>query len=237
MRGCMKKHLSIEAWIAAVVVALAISSAAVAQGASDEALDRWLEKQAGIHTWSADVVQTRALPSLTRPLEATGRVWFAVPNRFRWQLGDPARTVAVRTADELLVVYPRLRQVERYAFSADLDPAWQQVLALLEVGFPSDAAAFHESYEVLKTESVDGAWQFHLRPNSAAARRMLDGVRIQVARDDYRLLATELVFPDGSTMRTDFSHHRIDPPMDDDLFVFSADWQDWSQVRPLEDRK
>ena len=208
----------------------------MAQDASAGALDRWLETQAGIHTWSADVVQTRDLPSLARPLKTSGKVWFAVPNRFRWQLGDPARTVAVRTAEELLVVYPRLQQVERYAFSGDLDPAWKQVLALLEVGFPSDAAAFHASYEVLKTESLDAAWRFHLRPASTAARRMLAAVRIQVAKADYRLLATELVFPDGSSMRTDFNHTRIDPPMDGDLFEFSSDWQGWSQVRPLEGR-
>ncbi len=39
----MKKCLSIKARIAAAVVALAISSAALARGASDEALDRWLD--------------------------------------------------------------------------------------------------------------------------------------------------------------------------------------------------
>ncbi len=235
MMHCLSGVRRITATI--VAAALTWAPAAMAQDASAGALDRWLEKQASIHTWSADVVQTRNLPSLARPLETSGKVWFAVPNRFRWQLGDPARTVAVRTAEELLVVYPRLQQVERYAFSGDLDPAWKQVLALLEVGFPSDAAAFHASYEVLKTESLDDAWRFHLRPASAAARRMLAAVRIQVAKADYRLLATELVFPDGSSMRTDFNHTRIDPPMDGDLFEFSSDWQGWSQVRPLEGRK
>jgi outer membrane lipoprotein-sorting protein len=235
MMHCLSSVRRITAAI--VAAALTWAPAAMAQDASADALDRWLEKQAGIHTWSADVVQTRDLPSLARPLKTNGKVWFAVPNRFRWQLGDPARTVAVRTAEELLVVYPRLQQVERYAFSGDLDPAWKQVLALLEVGFPSDAATFHASYQVLNTESLDAAWRFHLRPASAAARRMLAAVRIQVAKADYRLMATELVFPDGSSMRTDFNHTRVDPPMDGDLFEFSSDWEGWSQVRPLEGRK
>ena len=235
----MNAFLSSARSIAALLVVTVLSPApaVMAADASDQALDRWLEQQAGIHTWSADVLQTRALPSLSRPLETRGRVWFAVPNRFRWQLGEPARTVAVRTADELMVVYPRLQQIERYPFSDDLDPEWKQVLALLDVGLPSDAPAFYASYEVLKTESLDGAWLFHLRPASAAARRMLDAVRIQVAQTDYRLLATELVFPDGSTMRNEFDHHEIDPPMDPHLFEFSSEWLGWSEVRPLEKRK
>lgn len=225
--------------IAALLLVTVLSPvpAVIAADASEHALDRWLERQARIRTWSADVLQTRALPSLSRPLEARGRVWFAVPNRFRWQLGEPARTVAVRTADELLVVYPRLQQVERYRFGDDLDPAWKQVLILLDVGLPSDAAAFYANYQVLKTDSLDGAWLFHLRPASAAARRMLEAVRIQVAQSDYRLLATELVFPDGSTMRNEFDHHEIDPPMDPHLFEFSSEWLGWSDVRPLEKHK
>ena len=62
-------------WITAIVMAAALTwpAAAMAQDASAGALDRWLEKQAGIHTWSADVVQIRDLPSLARPVETSGK--------------------------------------------------------------------------------------------------------------------------------------------------------------------
>ena len=65
---------------------------------SRQFLDAWLAQQAQAKTWSADVVQIRKLKSLVRPLESRGRVWFRQPNRFRWQLGEPPRTIAVRTA-------------------------------------------------------------------------------------------------------------------------------------------
>ena len=73
---------------------------------ADSVLAAWLNAQTNVQTWSASVIQTRALKSLTRPLTATGHVWFAAPNRFRWELGDPPQTIAVRQADQMLVIYP-----------------------------------------------------------------------------------------------------------------------------------
>src|SRR5690242_4121856 len=52
-------------------------------------LSTWLNAQTNIQSWSADFVQTRTLKSLTQPLTATGHIWFAAPNRFRWELGNP----------------------------------------------------------------------------------------------------------------------------------------------------
>ena len=47
---------------------------------TNSTLGAWLNAQANIQTWSAEVVQTRALRSLTQPLTATGHIWFAAPN-------------------------------------------------------------------------------------------------------------------------------------------------------------
>src|SRR5438045_2162479 len=43
------------------------------------AVASWLAGRANIQTWSADFTQTRKFKSLTQPLTATGRVWFAAP--------------------------------------------------------------------------------------------------------------------------------------------------------------
>src|SRR5580765_5703542 len=97
---------------------------------------RWLDAQTNISTWSADFIQTRTLKSLAQPLTATGHVWFAAPNRFRWELGSPAQTVAVRSTKELLIIYPRLKRVERYPLAGEQTGPWREALSLLEAGFP-----------------------------------------------------------------------------------------------------
>src|ERR1051325_874964 len=99
-------------------------------------LSTWLNAQTNIQTWSADFTQTRALKSLTQPLTATGHVWFAAPNRFRWELGSPAQTIALRVPTELLVIYPRLKRVEHFPLNGMQAGQWKDALALLEAGFP-----------------------------------------------------------------------------------------------------
>src|SRR5207247_8789439 len=103
-------------------------------------LSSWLTAQTNIQSWSADFVQTRTFKSLTQPLTATGHVWFAEPNRFRWELGHPPQTIAVRATTEMLVIYPRLKRVERYPLSGGQTGEWRDALALLETGFPRSEA-------------------------------------------------------------------------------------------------
>jgi outer membrane lipoprotein-sorting protein len=200
---------------------------------SREFLNTWMDQQAKINTWSADVVQTRNLKSLVRPLKSRGQVWFLQPNRFRWQLGDPPRTIAVRKNDELLIIYPRLKQIERFAGGEDVDPAWKQVLALLEVGFPSDSETFFSRYELVRTTRLKKSWKFELRPAAEAARKLLDRVTVEISTRDFTLLATELIFPDGSTMKNEFIRHRLNPDLDERLFDFEIEG-DYTVVNPLQ---
>ena len=215
-----------------LLLAQPMMSAAAEHGVS-EALDNWLAQQARVKTWTADVVQIRKLKSLARPLEARGKVWFAHPNRFRWTMGDPPRTIAVRTLDELLVVYPRFKRVEQYPIGNVSNPAWKQAMALLEVGFPSDAAAFRERYELLSGTREPDFWRFELQPVDKAARRLLKMVRLEVSSADYVLLATELVFPDGSIMRNQFSRHQLNPVVAPGVFDYTIG-TDYEVVNPLQ---
>jgi len=79
----------------------------------------WVAAQTNIRAWSADFVQTRSLKSLAQPLTNTGHVWFAAPNRFRWELGHPVLTIAVRAPTELLVIYPRFKRVEHFPLTGE----------------------------------------------------------------------------------------------------------------------
>ena len=213
-----------------------LSSAEAGIDSSREFLTAWMGQQAQIKTWSADVVQIRILKSLVRPLKSRGQVWFRQPNQFRWQLGDPPRTIAVGKDDELLIIYPRLKQIERFAAGEDVDPAWKQVLALLEVGFPSDTETFFSRYELVRTARLKKSWRFELRPAAEVARKRLDRVTIEISTRDFSLLSTELIFPDGSTMKNQFIHRRLNPDLDEGLFDFKIEGG-YTVVNPLQKSK
>ena len=195
-------------------------------------LYRWFTAQKNVHTWSADFVQTRALKTLTQPLVANGHISFAIPNDFRWELGQPVQTIALRHGDEMFVIYPRLKRAERYPLGAGAPAEWRDTMSLLQAGFPHDRKDFEAQFQILSLAATNGVWQFSLQPKSVFARRMMPELRIVLATNDFSLASTELVFVDGSRMRNDFTNAVLNPTLDGKLFEWSPP-ADFNVTYPL----
>lgn len=192
----------------------------------------WLGAQTNIQSWSADFTQTRTLKSLAQPLTATGHVWFQAPNRFRWELGHPPQTIALRSGDELQVIYPKLKRVERFPLSGQQAGPWRDALALLQAGFPRSAAELESEYNILSQTVEGNAGKLVLQPRSAAARRMMPQLVIEFDTHDFSLRATELQFADGSRMRNEFRNPTLNPSVAPELFNPNIP-TDYKVVEPL----
>jgi len=218
---------------AAFLIALgALPGERVFASNADSALVAWLNSQTNIQTWSADVIQTRAFKSLTEPLIARGHVWFAAPNRFRWELGNPPQTIAVRQSDRLMVIYPKLKRAEKYPLAGDHSGPWRDTLALLEAGFPRNQGELESRFNVVSQTATNGVHQVTLQPKSASARRMMPRIAIFFAAAGFSLRATELQFADGSIMRNDFTNAVLNPKFDDAIFEPKLE-SDFKIVEPL----
>lgn len=214
-----------RAWFAlTTLLALALRLAAADTNA---VLDAWLAAQTNFATWSADFVQTRSLKALSQPLVSTGHVWFAKPNRFRWELGQPAQTIAVRDGDEMQVLYPRLKRAERYALAGGKSGVLGEALGLLDAGFPRDRADFAARFRLLSLAQTNGAWRLDLQPVSPAARRMMPLIAVLLDPGNFQLRGNEITFPDGSRMRNDFTGARQNETFPTDTFrpALGADYQ------------
>ncbi len=184
----------------------------------DQLLDTFLKSQKNVQTWSADFVQTRTLKSIAKPLTANGHVWFAAPNRFHWELGKPATTIAVRATDEMLIIYPKLKRVEKYPLNAKAAGQWKDMLALLEAGFPRDRAELERQFKISAINIKNDNAELVLEPKSSSARKMMPQFKIGFSTNDFFLISTEMQFADGSTMRNDFSNGKINETADSALF-------------------
>jgi outer membrane lipoprotein-sorting protein len=206
-------------WRALFVAALCGLAPATLRAADTNAvLDAWFAAQAQVHTLSADFVQTRTLKTLVQPLVAGGRLWFSLPNQFRWELGRPAQTIALRHADEMFVIYPRLKRAEHYPLGAAAPRAWRDAMSLLDAGFPRTRKEFDAQFQIQSLTQTNGTWRVALQPRSAAARQIMPELRVSLATNDFSLAATELVFVDGSRMRNDFTHAVANAALDQNLF-------------------
>ncbi len=181
-------------------------------------LDGWFAAQTRLQSWSADFVQTRTLKSLTQPLVAAGHVDFAMPDQFRWELGRPARTIAVGGGGDMFVVYPLLQRAEHYPLGQSAPKQWRDMMSLLQAGFPHSQPEFAAEFQLLSLTETNATWQLALQPKSALARQMMPELRLGLATNDFSLVSTEMIFVDGSRMRNDFTHALVNPVLPPDRF-------------------
>jgi outer membrane lipoprotein-sorting protein len=216
-----------------IIAWLAILTGPAKVWAADERslLPLWLSAQTNLQTWSADVVQTRSLKTLVQPLTARGHVWFAAPNRFRWEIVTPSPTIAVRQPEEMLVIYPKLKRAERYPLTEQAGP-WKDTLSLLEAGFPRSQSELETRFKIVSESISNEVCEVALQPRSVSARRMMPLIKVLFGTNDFTLRATELQFADGSTMRNDFSNTKLNPKMDDTLFAPKLE-SDFKVVEPM----
>ena len=172
----------------------------------EQVLGDWLRNQTNVQTWAAEFVQTRTLKALAQPLVSTGQVWFAAPQNFRWELGQN-QTIAIRSNETMMVVYPRLKRAEKYDFQSSGPSDWKDTLSLLQSGFPRSRAEVNQQFNILSLTSANQLYQLELQPKSLGARKMMPRINLFIA-PDATLAGTELVFVDGSTMRNEFRNVR-----------------------------
>lgn len=208
------------------------SPCASAQSTDDALLTGWLNAQTNIQTWEADFVQTRTLKSLTQPLTATGHVWFAAPNRFRWEITKPSHTIAVRQATQMLVMYPKLKYGERYALDSDKAKDWKDTLALLDAGFPRSREQVESRFRILSQSTTNGLHEITLQPKAETARRIMPQIKIGFDAANFSLRSTELQFADGSTMQNVFTNAILNPRIEESVFNPEIG-RDWKMTEPF----
>jgi outer membrane lipoprotein-sorting protein len=218
-RTSVPRHLlSLTAW----VLLIWAQQAWGAEPNADVVIADWIRHQTNIQTVTAEFVQTRKLKALTEPLVARGRLWFEMPNRFRWELGQPAQTIIVRDQTQLWMISPRLKRAERYPLDGTIQGPWNDALSLLESGFPRDVASFRKQYQLLSLTHTNGTYELQLQPTSTSARRMITRMGLVLGDTEFHLRANELTLADGSSIRNDFDHLQINPKFDADVFKTSV---------------
>ena len=228
----LRSHLAqrrLRIFLAAICLFAALNLRAVDTNAI---LQNWFVAQAKVRSMSADFVQTRTLKTLVQPLTAKGHLWFAPPNRFRWELGHPPQTIALRHGDDMYVVYPKLKRAEHYPLGASAPREWRDAMALLDAGFPRTREEFDAQFQIQSLTVTDGKWQLTLQPRQAGPRQFMPEMRVFLSINDFILAGTELMFVDGSRVRNDFTNTVVNEEVNEQIFQWKAP-VDFNVVEPF----
>jgi outer membrane lipoprotein-sorting protein len=195
-------------------------------------LEAWLSAQSQLKTWTADFTQTRMLKTLKKPLTAKGHLTFAVPNNFRWQLGEPAQTIAVRNSNEMTVIYPKLKRAERYPLGGAGNEPWRDALALMDAGFPTSRAELEQRFKLTSLQITNDLAQITMEPRSAMAKKFMSEVQLTLRTNDFSMTANQLQFSDGSILRNEFTNSVKNPALPTNAFT-AAIGADYTVVEPM----
>jgi outer membrane lipoprotein-sorting protein len=205
------RGIALAAFLIAATAARALDTNSV--------LHSWFSAQTNLHTWSAEFTETRTFKALAQPLQSTGSVWVAMPDHFRWELGEPPQTIVVRSSDEMVIVYPRLKRAERYPLDGAQSGPWKDVSALMQAGMPRSRADLESRFKLTRLTQTNAAWRLSLQPKSSFARRLMPEIHVELSTNDFSLQANEVVFTDGSTLRDEFRNAQVNRQLVEDLFV------------------
>ncbi len=199
-------------------IALLFLRATHVEAADNLLLDGWFAAQTNLHTWTADAVQTRTLKTFSQPLVSTGKVWVVTPDHFRWELGQPPQTIALRQPDQLILLYPRLKRAEKYPLNENQAGPWRDALELLEASFPRSREQLGSHFKIGAVVETNGVVELSLRPKSGMAQKFMSEIVIGFRASDFTPASTELKFSDGSSMRNDFSNSITNTVIPDSIF-------------------
>jgi outer membrane lipoprotein carrier protein len=183
-------------------------------------IQTWLKRQHEIKSLSADFVQTRSLRSLQSPIKNRGHLWLVKPDLFRWQLGDPPKTVVVRKGHNVDLISPLRHQLR----SLDPEEAQRQLgmqgAAMMDTPVAKDYADFTRRFDILNVQSSDGVCQISILPKQDEARKFLERISLTFKIADGHLLAFGMWLRSGAAIENEFSKVEINRPIPRSVFDF-----------------
>ncbi len=139
---------------------------------------RWLARQEDLRTLQADFTQTRSYKNLRDPMAALGHLWYSAPGAFRWEIGDPAKTVVLRKGENYYVISPAKKHAEHTPTAALSQPANARRMPMMDFPFAKNFEDFTRRFEVLSVTITGSHCHLEVLPRDAQAKSALSAIRI-----------------------------------------------------------
>jgi outer membrane lipoprotein-sorting protein len=177
-------------------------------------LSDWISKQAAIRSLRADFIQTRRLPALRIPLRKSGTVWFGTEGRFRWQVGDPAELLVLKSPNDFLVIEPKKSLARRFSASSAAARAMQELPMPIAISL----AEFQRRFEVVSLKEDGGRIELRLTTKDPRLAEGLKSLRILFDPASGAVSLFEMTFRDGSEVSIEFTRIERNPTLPAELF-------------------
>ena len=162
----------------------------------------------------ADFAEEKNVHLMNKPISSSGKVWFAVPNKFRREVDGPSPSITVSDGTQLWIYYPKFKSAEHYSLGkrSPLDAGIAALTAALNL------QNVESSYHVTGSKLQDG-YQLQLTPRNPSFKRLFKTFTIQL-NSDLQVVRTEMVQPNGDQIITAY-RNEVRHPIEPAIFEFT----------------
>ena len=177
-------------------------------------LDRVRATRAGAPQVQADFQEEKTVHLMNKPINSSGKVWFAAPNKFRREVKGNSPSITVSDGQQLWIFYPKFQSAEHYSLGkhSPLDAGIAALTAALNL------ENVENSYHITASKQ-DSGYELQLAPRNPSLKRLLRTFNIQM-NGDLQVQRTEMVQPNGDQIVTLYSNESR-APIDPSMFEFT----------------
>lgn len=163
-------------------------------------LERIRAKRAESPQVQADFEEEKSVHLMNKPINSSGKVWFAAPNKFRREVKGNSPSLTVSDGQQLWIYYPKFQSAEHYSLGkrSPLDAGIAALTAALNL--ENVEGSYHITAS--KTDSGD---ELQLAPRNPSLKRLLKTFNIQM-NADLQVQRTEMIQPNGDHIVTRYSN-------------------------------
>ncbi|MGC1480344.1 MAG: outer membrane lipoprotein carrier protein LolA [Chthoniobacterales bacterium] len=175
------------------------------------ALESWIERQQTVRNLEADFTQTRRLPTLRVPSRQPGKIWFQSDGRFRFQLGDPPETIAIRDGGTTVTLIDKRQGTTRTIDESATGPDSRQLL-LMRFPITGSIEEFRELFDVTRMEEKGKTTELDLVPRAADFRKNVKRINLEYQTASGILSNFNVELTNGGGLETNFTHVKVNQP-------------------------
>jgi len=173
-------------------------------------------RQRDVSALRATVVQRKQHPMLKGEVVTEGTLLFSRPNRLRWEVATPERTIIVIDDQALVIYHPERKEAERRDLRDDLGS--RAVVDFLTAGMNLDVAELEKRFQV-DLYRDDRRLSLVLTPRSRWVARAIASVTITQDEADALPRQIVVVGQKGDRTETSLAHAVVNPPLAEDAFT------------------
>jgi len=209
--GHVREWLSL--FLFAALTTPTIGFAAPAGASLEKVLNEVQKRQKTVTSIEADFRQEKTLDLLAETQVSTGTFAYEAPDKVRWDYGSPAPIVMVIAEGRLTNWYPELRKAETLEVSRFQD----RIFRYMGAGSGIDELSRYFNFRFTEKRGSN-AYRLDLAPKTRQIQKRVKSITIWIDRETYLTNRIEYVEGDGDSTIYEFSHIRINEPIDADRF-------------------